>query len=98
MVEIHKKILPEYFDALASGEKKYELRLADEDFADMKVGDVLVLEEWTGLGSERKPTGRSMKKTISHTHHFTLDELSKFWPREEIEEKGLLIMSLEDHG
>jgi ASC-1-like (ASCH) protein len=96
MKEIHKKILPEYFDALASGEKTYELRLADEDLTHVKPGDILILEEWTGLGPDRKPTGRSIRKTVSLLSHFTLDELSKYWPREEIEKKGFLILSLKD--
>jgi ASC-1-like (ASCH) protein len=96
-MEIHKKVLPEYFDALLSGDKKYELRLADEDFAGVKPGDVLVLEEWTSLDHEnRKPTGRSIRKTISYVHTFTLDQLSNYWPRKDIEEKGILVMSLKD--
>ncbi|MBU6388551.1 ASCH domain-containing protein [Patescibacteria group bacterium] len=96
MAEIHKKILPEYFDAVASGAKKYELRLPDEDLINVQPGDVLVLEEWTGLGPDRKPTGRSIKKTVTYARTFTLDDLSKYWPREEIEKKGLLILSLGD--
>lgn len=41
MASIKKKIWPEYFDAVASGKKKYELRL--DDFV-VKEGDTLVLE------------------------------------------------------
>ena len=43
--KIEKKILPEYFEAVASGQKTFELR-KDED--DIQVGDFLVLCEWTG--------------------------------------------------
>ena len=96
MAEIHKKILPEYFDALASGAKKYELRIPDEDLANVKPGDVLILDEYTTLGPDRKATGRSIRKTISYARTFMLDDLSKYWSREEIEKKGLLIMSLAD--
>ena len=39
-MEIHKKIWPEYFEAVLSGKKKYELRL--DDF-EIKEGDTLVL-------------------------------------------------------
>ena len=42
MVRIEKKIVPQYFDAVASGKKKHELRLADWA---CKEGDVLVLRE-----------------------------------------------------
>lgn len=37
---IEKKILPEYFDRIAAGEKTYELRLADWK---CEQGDTLVL-------------------------------------------------------
>lgn len=96
MREIHKKILPEYFDALASGAKKFELRVPDEDLADVQPGDVLVLEEWTSLGADRKPTGRMLRKTVTYARTFTLDELATFFTREAMEKKGLLIMSLGD--
>jgi ASC-1-like (ASCH) protein len=96
-MEIHKKVLPEYFEALLSGEKKYELRLNEEEYKDVKPGDVLVLEEWTSLDTDsRKATGRSVRKTISYLRTFTLDELAKFWSREDIEKKGFIIFSLAD--
>ncbi len=43
MAIINKKIWPEYFDAITSGKKKYELRLNDFE---VNEGDTLVLEEW----------------------------------------------------
>lgn len=39
------KILPQYFDDVASGKKNFEIRKADRDF---KVGDFLILKEWEG--------------------------------------------------
>ena len=39
------KILPQYFDDVASGKKSFEIRKADRDF---KVGDFLILKEWEG--------------------------------------------------
>jgi ASC-1-like (ASCH) protein len=57
---IVKKILPEYFDLILSGKKKYEFRVADFE---VEEGDVLVLEEWDSLDhSTRKPTGRVIEK------------------------------------
>lgn len=45
MSAIHKlKIRPEYFKAVSSGEKKFEIRKNDRDF---NVGDFLVLREYT---------------------------------------------------
>ena len=40
------KILPEYFEALASGTKTFEIVLNDREY---KVGDLLILREWTPL-------------------------------------------------
>lgn len=43
---IHElKILPEYFDAVRSGDKRFELRRNDRDF---HKGDILRLKEWDG--------------------------------------------------
>lgn len=40
---IRKKIWPEFFEAVKSGKKRFEVRLADFK---IKEGDKLVLEEW----------------------------------------------------
>ena len=45
-MKIHElKILPEYFDAVRSGDKRFELRRNDRDF---HKGDILCLKEWDG--------------------------------------------------
>ncbi len=93
MKEIHLKILPEYFEALATGKKKYELRLGDKDIQE---GDVLVLEEYSGLGEGRIPTGRVVRKTVSYIRTFTIADLETRWPKEEIEKHGIVIASLSD--
>ncbi len=51
--KIHKKILPEYFNAVLSGQKTFELRKDDDD---IQVGDLLVLQEWDG----KQYTGRAI--------------------------------------
>lgn len=43
MKVVQKKILPKYFKDVKSGNKKFELRV-DED--DIQVGDTVVLNEW----------------------------------------------------
>lgn len=93
MKEIHLKILPEYFDAVASGKKKYELRLGDKNIEE---GDVLILEEYDHTGSDRKPTGRVLKKKVSNVSTFTTADLISFWKKEDIETHGIQIASLED--
>ena len=92
----HKKILPGFFEDLVEGTKTYEFRLNDEDLKDIQPGDTLVLEEWSGLGEDRKPTGRTIKKTVTHALRLAMKDLLKYWSREDIEEKGFLIMSLKD--
>lgn len=61
MREIYKKILPEFFQAVWNGDKKFELR-KDED--NIQVGDELVLEEWNP--KTKLFTGRLMKKTVTY--------------------------------
>ncbi len=89
MAIIKKKILPEYFEAILSGKKKYELRLNDFDISE---GDTLILEEWTG-GSPRTFTGRTIEKQVTYVGRFNLSSLH--WSEAEIKEKGLQIISFE---
>jgi ASC-1-like (ASCH) protein len=89
MMLIKKKIWPEYFELIKSGKKKYELRLNDFEISK---GDTLLLEEWDP--ATKTYTGRNIKKKVGFVGKFSLDEL--FWPKEEIEEMGLLVISLND--
>lgn len=53
------KILPEYFEAVTSGRKKFEIRKNDRDY---KVGDLLYLREWNGENF----TGDSYKAEVTY--------------------------------
>lgn len=88
MSTIHKKVWPIYFEAIISGKKKFELRLNDFD---IKEGDTLVLEEWDS--KTQKYTGRKIEKKVTYVGKFKIDDL--FWPKEEILDKGLQIISIE---
>lgn len=55
--EIYKKILPEYYEAVDSQQKNFELR-KDED--EVNVGDVLILQEWDGV----RYTGRELYRIV----------------------------------
>lgn len=83
-MRIEKKIWKEYFEKVVSGDKTFEIRLADFDCS---IGDVLVLKEWD---PEKKVfTGRVLEKEItpiSKTKNVT------FWTREDIEKYGLQII------
>lgn len=68
MREIHKKISPEYFEAIASGEKTFEWRINDFE---CEPGDILVLDEYEypngqGTTEGRYPTGRSIRKRVGY--------------------------------
>ncbi len=86
MAIIHKKIWPENFDAVASGTKRFELRLADFD---VKEGDTLILEEWDPNTSVY--TGRKMEKKVDYVLKFDLD---KFGQKKEIIEKGIYAIQI----
>ncbi|MBI4993384.1 DUF3850 domain-containing protein [Candidatus Wolfebacteria bacterium] len=89
MTIINKKIWPEYFDAVVSGKKKYELRLNDFD---VQEGDILVLEEWEQ--KTKKYTGRKIERRVTYVGKFKIDQL--FWTEDEIKGKGIQIISLEE--
>ncbi len=87
MARIEKKILPEYFEAIESGKKTYELRLGDFEVAE---GDTLLLREWNA--NKKEYTGRQISKQVTYVRKFKIDEL--YWPKEEILEKGLTVVSI----
>ena len=60
MTTIRKKIQPQYFDAILSGKKNFELRLNDFD---VKEGDVLILEE--SDSKAKNYTGRKIEKEVT---------------------------------
>jgi len=85
---VKKKIWPEYFDAIISGKKKFELRLNDFKIQE---GDTLLLEEWDP--NTKAYTGRRVEKKATYVLGFKIDQL--FWSEAEINDKGLQIISLE---
>jgi hypothetical protein len=90
MATVTKKVLPEWFDRIASSQKRYELRLADFDVAD---GDTLRLEEWVGEGDDRRPTGRFIEKVVTYARHVDLAGWLARQP--EIAEKGFYVLQFD---
>lgn len=88
-MQIEKKILNEYFEKVLSGEKKFEIRLADWE---CNIGDTLVLREWDK--ESKSYTGRSLTKEISNI--VKTKDLNLFKP-EEVEEYGYQVLSLRDN-
>jgi hypothetical protein len=82
---IKKKIWPESFNRILSGDKTFEIRLADWQ---CKVGDILVLREWDP--ETKKYTGRLIKKKVTFVYK-TKD--IKYFSQEDIEKYGLQILA-----
>ena len=85
-MKIEKKVLPEYFEKIISGEKTFELRLADWD---CNIGDVLLLKEWDP--NTKEYTGRQIEKEI--TYVLKTKDVS-LWSQEEIDKYGFQIISI----
>jgi len=81
MITIKKKIWPEYFEAVASGKKKYELRLCDFE---IHPEDLLVLEEWDP--KRREYTGRSFQAKVTSVSKITMDTTT--WREELTHQEG----------
>jgi hypothetical protein len=85
---IRKKTWPAFFEKVLSGEKRFEVRLADFKCEE---GDLLVLEEWDPNTQEY--TGRSITKKVGYSLN-TID--LDFLCPQDIKVYGLLVMQLED--
>ena len=88
MAVIKKKTWPAYFEKVLSGEKKFDMRVADFD---IKEGDELILEEWDPATKEY--TGRSIAKKVGYVGTFPLDA---FGQREALEQHGLHVIQFDD--
>ena len=63
------KIWPEFFEAVASGAKTFDVRLNDRSFAS---GDVLDLREWKPAyvnSANGDYTGRTLKMLVTYVMH-----------------------------
>jgi ribosomal protein S17 len=85
-MKIEKKCWTEFFEKVLSGEKNFEVRLADFE---CRAGDVLVLREWDPKTKEY--TGRQIEKTVGFV--LKTKDLS-FWPKEEVDKYGYMVMGL----
>ena len=104
MMKIHElKILPEYFDAVRSGDKRFELRRNDRDF---QKGDILRLKEWDG----EKYTGEEIDVLVRYILFnwtaglqdgyciMSIDTMMHNIPRTTIVQNGENNKQIENHG
>jgi len=85
---IEKKIWPEFFQRILTGEKNYEIRLANFDVLD---GDILRLKEWNPKTEEY--TGRELERKVKKV--VTISSPTRFYTKEQIEKYGLYVIELE---
>ena len=86
MKRIEKKTWPHLFEKVLSGEKNFDLRLAEFD---CEKGDILVYQVWDP--KKKEYTGREIEKEITYVMK-TKD--IQFWDKEEIDRLGFVIMGL----
>ena len=99
MKEIHKKISPEYFEKILSGEKTFEYRVNDFD---CQPGDILILDEYEYTQGQEttdgcRPTGRSIRKKVGYVGRtLDFDWLNRPDVKDNLEKYGAQIISLLD--
>lgn len=87
MKAITKKSYPELFEQVLSGEKTFDMRVADFD---CQPGDVF---EQIEIDHDGAPTGRSLRKKVGTV--LRTKEID-FWPQRDIDEYGYQVISLLD--
>jgi len=87
-MQIEKKIWPQYFEKILSGEKNFELRLADWN---CQIGDTLILKEWDP--NTKDFTGRKVEKEVTYVLKTKNAHAWGMWSKEDIEEHGFQIIS-----
>jgi hypothetical protein len=87
-MEVEKKIWPNQFQATKSGERRFELRIADFD---IKKGDTLILREWDPR--KKKYTGKALRKKCRMIVKFNPMDFNTL---EEIERFGFYLIELAD--
>lgn len=86
-MRIEKKVQQEYFEAVADGRKRFEVRLANFDCTP---GDTLVLQEQTK--DSQGLTGRELECEV--LYEFNTKDIEKFYSKEDIEKYGLMILAI----
>lgn len=69
MSRIYKKILPQYFKEVCSGNKDFELRKDDDN---VQVGDRLILNEYDGINYTGQYIEREVKYVLRNCEKYGL--------------------------
>ena len=87
MRKIEKKVWSKYFEDIKSGNKNFELRLANFRCSP---GDILILREWNP--KTKKYTGRAVERKVNYV---LKTKPLKFFTKQEIEKYGYQIIEFE---
>ena len=87
MTIIKKKTYKNLFEKVKSGEKRFDVRLADFE---CKPGDVLLLQEQDE--NSKQLTGRELRCEV--LFRFNTKDMEKFHSKQEIEKYGLMVLSI----
>ena len=85
-MKIEKKTLPEFFEKVLSGEKTFDLRLADWHCSP---GDTILFREWRP--ETKTYTGREIEKNVGYI--LKTKDLELF-SKEDVEKFGYQVISL----
>ena len=85
-MKIKKGVQKEYFEIVADGRKRFEIRLGNMR---CKPGDILVLEEKIG---EKKKTGRKIDCEV--LYKFNTKDVEKYYSKKDIEKYGILVLAI----
>lgn len=89
MGNVHtKKSYPEFFEQVLSGDKTFDVRIADFE---CKPGDIL---EQIEIDRNGKPTGRTVRKKIGVVLKTKDIEELGWWPSKDVERYGFQVISL----
>lgn len=86
-MRIEKKVKNKYFEAVADGRKRFEVRLADFECSP---GDLLVLKEQDEKTNNL--TGRELECEL--LYKFNTKDLERFYSKEDIEKQGLIVLAI----
>jgi len=89
MATIKKKCWPEWFEKFISGERTFELRLADFD---LREGDTIIMEEYNP--ETKQYTGRRASFLCKKVEHSAQNPL-QFYDVENVKKHGFWIIELE---
>jgi len=84
--EIHKKTTSSFFKEVMTGNKSFDVRLADWQ---CNTGDILILDEIDDI--TKIPTGRSIRKRVGYILN---TQETNFFTKKDIEKYGLQVISL----